>query len=95
MAADSSPQGPYKLVTVNTAPERAQRLIGQLVDALKDSYTIKHVANCESEATVPYWKVHVVDKRLEIDEVESSVQKHKPDLLVPSPAMTPAPPDRY
>lgn len=82
MAAESSPQGPYKLVTVNTAPERAQRLIGQLADALKDSYTIKHVANCESMAIIFCQKVLFADKGLEIDEVESSVQKHKPDLLV-------------
>lgn len=29
------PAGPYKLVTVNTAPERAQRLVGRLIEALK------------------------------------------------------------
>jgi hypothetical protein len=44
-----SPKGPYKLVTVNTAPERAKRLIGRVVEALKDQYTIQHMANCESE----------------------------------------------
>jgi len=43
-----SPKGPYKLVTVNTAPERAKRLIGRVVEELKDQYTIEHVANCES-----------------------------------------------
>jgi len=43
-----SPKGPYKLVTVNTAPERAKRLIGRVVERLKDQYTIEHVANCES-----------------------------------------------
>ncbi|EGP90473.1 unnamed protein product [Zymoseptoria tritici ST99CH_1A5] len=47
-----SPAGPYKLVTVNTAPERAQRLIGQLVEALKDEYTIIHAANCETIESV-------------------------------------------
>jgi hypothetical protein len=44
-----SPKGPYKLVTVNTAPERAKRLIGRVVEELKDQYTIEHVANCESQ----------------------------------------------
>ena len=48
----ASPQGPYRLVTVNTAPERAKRLIGRVVEALKDQYTIIHVDNCES-ITVP------------------------------------------
>lgn len=43
-----SPKGPYKLVTVNTAPERAKRLIGRMTEALKDEYTILHMANCES-----------------------------------------------
>ncbi|CCF38624.1 hypothetical protein CH063_09670 [Colletotrichum higginsianum] len=42
-----APKGPYKLVTVNTAPERAKRLVGRVVEELKDSYTIVHVANCE------------------------------------------------
>ncbi|KAE8381064.1 hypothetical protein BDV26DRAFT_289767 [Aspergillus bertholletiae] len=44
----SAPKGPFRLVTVNTAPERAKRLIGRVVEALKDRYTIIHVANCET-----------------------------------------------
>lgn len=48
MTSSVVPRRPYKLVTVNTAPERAQRLIGRLVEALKDRYTIIHAANCES-----------------------------------------------
>ncbi|EXJ86822.1 hypothetical protein A1O3_03776 [Capronia epimyces CBS 606.96] len=51
-----APKGPYKLVTVNTVPERAKRLIGRVVEDLKEQYTIQHVANCETidavEATV-------------------------------------------
>jgi hypothetical protein len=46
--AEAQPKGPFRLVTVNTAPERAKRLIGRLADALKDRYTILHVDNCES-----------------------------------------------
>lgn len=38
-----------KLITVNTAPERARRLIGRVVEDLKDRYTILHVTNIESE----------------------------------------------
>lgn len=41
-------KGPFRLVTVNTAPERAKRLIGRLIDALKEDYDITHVDNCES-----------------------------------------------
>ncbi|KAJ5670754.1 uncharacterized protein N7477_006117 [Penicillium maclennaniae] len=47
-----SPKGPFRLVTVNTAPERAKRLIGRVAEALSDRYTIEHVANCESIAEV-------------------------------------------
>lgn len=52
----SSPAGPYRLVTVNNAPERAKRLVGRVVEDLKEQYTIVYVANCDSldvvEATV-------------------------------------------
>ncbi|KAI0730656.1 hypothetical protein C8Q76DRAFT_669281 [Earliella scabrosa] len=37
----------YKLVTVNTAPERARRLIGRVVEDVKERYTVKHVANVD------------------------------------------------
>ncbi|KAM0276267.1 hypothetical protein ACHAQH_006942 [Verticillium albo-atrum] len=47
-----SPKGPFRLVTVNTAPERAKRLIGRMTEALSDEYTIDYVANCESIAEV-------------------------------------------
>lgn len=38
----------WRLVTVNTAPERAKRLIGRVAEELKDQYTIQHVANADS-----------------------------------------------
>ena len=44
----SAPKGPFKLVTVNTAPERAKRIVGRVVEALKERYTILHVENVES-----------------------------------------------
>ncbi|WPH01180.1 Hypothetical protein R9X50_00401600 [Acrodontium crateriforme] len=44
----SEPKGPFKLVTVNNAPERAKRLVGRVVEALKEKYTIIHAANAES-----------------------------------------------
>jgi hypothetical protein len=60
----SSPAGPYRLVTVNNAPERAKRLIGRVVEDLKDQYTIIYVANCDSldlvEATVKEHKPDVL-----------------------------------
>lgn len=48
-----SPKGPYRLVTVNTAPERAKRLVGRVIEDLKDQYTIQHIANCESMTLPP------------------------------------------
>lgn len=47
--ADQPPlKGPYKLATVNTVPARAKIIIGRVVEALKDRYTIDYVANSES-----------------------------------------------
>ncbi|EAQ87944.1 hypothetical protein CHGG_04563 [Chaetomium globosum CBS 148.51] len=42
------PTGPFKLVTVNTAPDRARRLIGRVVADVKEQYTITHAANAAS-----------------------------------------------
>jgi len=43
-----APAGPFKLVTVNTAPDRAKRLIGRVVEDVKDKYIIVHAANAAS-----------------------------------------------
>jgi hypothetical protein len=45
----SSTTQPINLVSVNTAPERAKRLIGILIDSVKDRYNIVHAGNSESE----------------------------------------------
>lgn len=45
----STRKGPFRLVTVNTAPERAKRLIGRLIAELQDDYEIIHVDNCSSK----------------------------------------------
>ncbi|PMD65445.1 uncharacterized protein K444DRAFT_640349 [Hyaloscypha bicolor E] len=42
-----APKGPYKLCTVNTVPERAKRVVGRLIEDVKDTYTITHVENAE------------------------------------------------
>jgi hypothetical protein len=41
-------KGPFRLVTVNNAPERATRLIRRMTDTLRDDYEVIHVANCSS-----------------------------------------------
>jgi hypothetical protein len=43
-----SPKGPYRLCTVNTAPERAKRLVGRFVEEVKAGYTIIYLENVES-----------------------------------------------
>ncbi|KAF4990583.1 hypothetical protein FGRMN_8398 [Fusarium graminum] len=50
------------LVTVNTAPERAKRLIGRLIVELQDDYEIIHVDNCQSiDEVVPKVTEHKPD----------------------------------
>jgi len=48
-----APSGPYKLVTVNNAPDRAKRLVGRVVEDVKEQYTIHYVANAESPSLAP------------------------------------------
>ncbi|CAD0106345.1 unnamed protein product [Aureobasidium uvarum] len=49
----TKPLGPFKLVTVNTAPERAYRLIGRVVENVKDKYTIIHAGNADTSMWTP------------------------------------------
>ncbi|CRK17181.1 hypothetical protein BN1723_002348 [Verticillium longisporum] len=68
------PKGPFRLVTVNTAPERAKRLIGRMTEALRDEYTIDYVANCERKGLG-------LTAAQGIAEVEVKVKEFKPDVL--------------
>jgi len=45
---DMASKGSYKLCTVNKAPERAKRLIGRMVEDLKDEYRIEYLENVTS-----------------------------------------------
>lgn len=75
-------KGPFRLVTVNTAPERAQRLIGRLVEALKEEYEIVHVDNCQSKLLLWNTKSIKANETSGIDEVLPKVTLHQPDVLV-------------
>ena len=78
-----APTGPYKLVTVNTAPERAYRLIGRVVEDVKDKYTIIHAANVDSKhLTLRISVCHVLTALLAIEGVRAKVEEVKPDVLV-------------
>ena len=92
----SSPKGPFRLVTVNTAPERAKRLIGRVAENLKDQYTIIHVDNCESQyfisvKRISKFGIFMISINLTyftgIAEVETKVKHHQPDVLV-SPGLS-------
>ncbi|KAI9372149.1 hypothetical protein BJX61DRAFT_542974 [Aspergillus egyptiacus] len=85
----STPKGPFRLVTVNTAPERAKRLIGRMTEALKDRYTIIHVDNCERiEEVAPKVTEHMPDVLFSASmwtaeqarEIQSIARSIKPDI---------------
>lgn len=46
----SSSQRTIKLITVNTAPERAKLLIGRFAKRLPSKYVISYVDNCSSKS---------------------------------------------
>lgn len=90
MADAPKPLGPYKLVTVNTAPERAKRLVGRVVEDVKNEYTIIHAGNAESKfpllLSAPSFpgrdKCTHAYQWTGIDEVKALVEKIQPDVLV-------------
>ncbi|KAK3353481.1 hypothetical protein B0T25DRAFT_212341 [Lasiosphaeria hispida] len=43
-----APKGPFRLATVNTAPDRARRLIGIVVEDMASRFTIIYAGNAES-----------------------------------------------
>ncbi|KAF1833509.1 hypothetical protein BDW02DRAFT_589609 [Decorospora gaudefroyi] len=89
-------RGPFRLVTVNTAPERAKKVIGRMIEELDGHYKIDHVANCtkidEVASTVrehqpevlfsaSMWTPEEVAKIHSIAKSERPVQ-HGPDAVV-------------
>lgn len=44
----SAPKGSFRLVIVNTVQERAKRIIGRMIQALRDEYDIDYIDNCQS-----------------------------------------------
>lgn len=48
---------PINLVSVNTAPERAAKVIGKVIENVKDRYTIVHAGNSTTiEGVAPLLK---------------------------------------
>lgn len=89
------PEGPYKLVTVNNAPERAKRLVGRVVEDVKDQWTIVHAGNVD-DATGAY-NPHSSDKRriplqsqqltsdADLEDAKKVFTEIHPDVVVSSP----------
>lgn len=79
----SEPKGPFRLVTVNTAPERAKKLIGRVVEDMKGEYTIEHIANCDSKMSSFLKSTQNTTLTFSaIDDVRPTVERLKPDVLV-------------
>ena len=81
-----SPKGPYKLVTVNSAPLKAFKLMGRVVQDLNDRYTILHVGNAES---MTQEAIFTQDSRLKIkltltgpETARLHFEADHPDLVV-------------
>ena len=95
--AQNKPLGPFRLVTVNTAPERAKKIVGRVVEDVRETYTIVHAGNAEGEQPcllsqiVPISSAPPGELRLRgfffitvaaIDSVERVVEDLQPDVLV-------------
>ena len=61
---------PFRLLSVNKAPERAFRLVGRVATDLEDSgaFLLEHIGNCAT-----------------IEEVDIKVRDFRPDILVGMP----------
>lgn len=49
-----SSASPINLVSVNTAPERARKVIGAVIEGVKDRHALVHAGNAESESLPPH-----------------------------------------
>lgn len=79
-----APAAPYKLVTVNNAPDRAKRLVGRVLDDMKDNYAIDYVANAESESHPAFvnFACHLTDRPPGPEAAKLVLEEHVPDIVV-------------
>lgn len=86
----AKPAGPFKLVTVNSNPERAKKLCGRLVEEMRATHHIDYVANTTSKQHTRSWMARASSARElnnyepGIDGVRAMVEEHKPNLMVRS-----------
>jgi hypothetical protein len=55
---------PYKLITVNTAPDRASRMVRKLAEEVKDRYIIIHCVNASSMSKLAW--LHKPDRKMKL-----------------------------
>ncbi|KAI1045091.1 hypothetical protein LB505_009373 [Fusarium chuoi] len=94
----STRKGPFRLVTVNTAPERAKRLIGRLITELQDDYEIIHVDNCSTsmwsaeeakqihslaKSIVPDIKLHAIPTGLQVERGPDAIVEYLVEKVPP------------
>ena len=77
-------------MTVNAAPERAKKIVGRVVEAVKDKYTIIYAANVEGEQLNLQWciaskAINAGVPLIAIKDVAATVEDIKPDFLVCAP----------
>lgn len=80
------PAGPFKLVTVNNAPERAKKICGRLCEEMRSTHEIDYVANTTSKHVRfqgrTQQRIKTDQFELGIDGVRAMVEEHRPDLMV-------------
>lgn len=90
MTEQAKPAGPFKLVTVNSNPERAKKLCGRLVEEMRATHHIDYVANTTSKQHTRSYMARVSSARElnnyepDIEGVRAMVEEHKPNLMVRS-----------
>lgn len=79
----STGPSPMRLVSVNTVPERAAKVIGEFTSRASPKYDIKHIGNVTSEScTIP--ETTIAYTQPAIDEVQPYLRSFDPppDMLV-------------
>jgi hypothetical protein len=100
---ETTPSRTFRLVTVNTAPERAKLLIGRMIKGLEGRYTVEHVANCSGMCLIlpfipsllPLTQIFHLPSFLPaelppaIEQVSPTVKELQPDILFSASMWTP------
>lgn len=73
---------PFKLCTVNNAPERAKRLVGRVIEDVKDQYSIVHAGNAERQFIARFREDCSLIFWADPDYCKELFREHNPDVVV-------------